>query len=274
MTLFKAIILGIIQGLTEFLPVSSSGHLAITQSLLNINENNVLFFTTMLHFGTLISIFLVYSKDIIVLIKEFFKIIFEILTGKGIRINNNDRKLGLLIITATIPTAFIGLIFSDFFESLFVTPIAVGIGLLITGTLLWISKILSKSTKGVHNMRYSNAVIVGLFQSFAIAPGISRSGSTIVGSLLTGLNKELAVKFSFLISIPAILGAAVFELSGAFDQGLVEISLFALLAGILAAAISGFIAIKTMIDFVAKNKIHYFSYYTWILGIIVIVINL
>lgn len=275
MTFIKAIILGIVQGLTEFLPVSSSGHLAILENLMKVDEESVLFFAAMLHFGTLISIFMVYYKDILILFKEFFLIIFEIITGKGLNIKKSHyRKLGLMIITASIPTAVIGLTFSDFFESLFTSITAVGIGLLITGTLLWLSEKIAKGNKNITSMKYIDAFIVGCFQAVAIAPGISRSGSTIVGSLFRGLNKELTVKFSFLISLPAVLGAGAIEFSNALGQGLNGISSSVLIAGVAAATVSGYAAIRFMIKLVTDKKLHYFSYYTWTLGIAIIVYSI
>ncbi len=271
----KAIILGIVQGLTEFLPVSSSGHLAILQNLMQVDEDSILFFAAMLHFGTLISIIIVYFKDISILIKEFFMVILELVTGKGLNIHKNvHRKLGLMIITACIPTAIIGIGFSDFFESLYKSVASVGVGLMITGTLLWLSERISKGNKTIKSMKYGDALIVGLFQGAAIAPGISRSGATIVGSLFRGLNKELTVKFSFLISLPAVLGAGGIEFVKALDQGMNGTSYGVLFAGILASAISGYAAIRVMIQLVTSKKLHYFSYYTWALGIIIILLTM
>lgn len=274
MNLLKAIILGIVQGLTEFLPVSSSGHLAFLQNLMKIDEESILFFAAMLHLGTLISILLVYYKDIYALIKEFFLVLYELSTGKGLNMKkSHHRKLGLLIITASIPTAIVGLTFSDFFESLFHSTLAVGVGLLVTGTLLWFSEKISKGIKNITTTKYSDAFIIGLFQAIAIAPGISRSGSTIVGSLFRGLNKQMTVKFSFLISLPAVLGAGVMELSSALDQGS-AISMEAILVGILAATISGYVAIRVMIRLVTDRKLYYFSFYTWVLGIGIILYSI
>lgn len=275
MTFIKAIVLGIVQGLTEFLPVSSSGHLALLQNLMQVDENNVLFFAAMLHFGTLISIIIVYFNDISILIKEFIMVIIELITGKGLDIQKNvHRKLGLLIITACIPTAIIGLGFSDFFESLYKSVASVGIGLIITGTLLWLSERISKGNKTIRSTKYRDAFIVGTFQAIAIAPGISRSGATIVGSLFRGLNKELTVKFSFLISLPAVLGAGGIEFVKALDQGMNGMSYGVLMTGILASAISGYAAIRVMIRLVTNKKLHYFSYYTWALGIIIILMTM
>ncbi len=273
MTVWKSIILGIVQGLTEFLPISSSGHLVIVQKLLGVNDHNALFFATMLHIGTLLSIFFVYGKDIIFLLREFFKMLYEVATGKGIRLENDYRKLGLFVILATIPTAIIGLAFNDLFEALFQGQLFIGFALLVTGFLLWFAEKWASEGKNIKRMRPIDAIIIGVFQAFAITPGISRSGSTIVGSLIRGLNKELTVKFSFLISIPAILGAAVLEIKDAAVNGMGGTSLFMILLGMLSAALSGFIAIKAMISFIKRKKLHYFSYYTWIVGLSIIFIS-
>lgn len=274
MNIFKAIILGLVQGLTEFLPVSSSGHLAITQGILQVPEERILFLTVMLHFGTLMSIFFIYSKDIIGIVVEFIKLIFELLSGKGLKFNNEYRKLGLLIIIATIPTGLMGIFLNDIFASFYTSQLIIGISLLITGTLLWTAEKVHKGKKDIRHMKWHDALIVGIFQGFAITPGISRSGSTIVGSLLRGFNKELATRFSFLISIPAILGATVFEVKDALEVGLGDLTFGILLAGILAAFFSGVFAIRTLINFIKKEKLYYFSYYTWAVGSIIIILTL
>lgn len=274
MTIVKAIILGVIQGLTEFLPVSSSGHLAVSQQLLKVPEDKILFFTVMLHLGTLLSIFVVYAKDIMAIISEFFAIIGEVIRGKGIRLNNEHRKLGVLIIIATIPTGLMGVFLNDIFASFYSSTLIIGISLMITGTLLWIAEKNSSGTRSIKHMNGMDALIVGIFQGIAITPGISRSGSTIVGSLFRGLNKELATKFSFLISIPVILGATLLELKEVFEVGMGDITIPILVAGVLAAFISGLFAIRTLINFIKKEKLYYFSFYTWIVGTIVIVTSL
>ena len=274
MTILKAIILGIIQGLTEFLPVSSSGHLAVTQQLLKVPEDRILFFTIMLHLGTLFSIFFVYSKDIAIIIVEFFRLFKEAVTGKGFRINNEHRKLGVFIIIATIPTGIMGILLGNIFESFFSSTLIIGIALLITGTLLWMAENFGSGRRDIRDMHWSDAPIVGIFQGLAIAPGISRSGSTIVGSLFRGLNKELATKFSFLISIPSILGAAILEFKDVFEIGMGDISVGVTIVGVLTAFISGLFAIRTLISLIKKEKLYYFSFYTWAVGLIVIIISL
>ncbi|HZK57901.1 MAG TPA: undecaprenyl-diphosphatase UppP [Clostridia bacterium] len=274
MTILKAIILGIIQGLTEFLPVSSSGHLAVAQQLLKVPEDRVLFFTIMLHIGTLFSIFFVYSEDIAMIIIEFFRLIKEAVMGKGFKINNEHRKLGVFIIIATIPTGLMGILFGNIFESFFSSTLIIGIALIITGTLLWLAERFNPGNRDIQDMHWLDATIVGIFQGLAITPGLSRSGSTIVGSLFRGFNKELAAKFSFLVSIPAILGAAVLEFRDMFKFGTGDISMGVTIVGILTAFISGLFAIRTLINFIKKEKLYYFSFYTWSVGLIVIIVSL
>lgn len=272
MTLFEAIILGLVQGLAEFLPISSSGHLALLQYFFGIEGESVLAFATLLHLGTLLSIFAVYYKDILDLIKELFATLADIFTGKGPRINANEtRRMGFMIIVATIPTGIIGVAFNDLFESMYLSLVAIGAGLLITGTLLWFSERIGKGKKDINRMKFRDAFLVGLFQSVAITPGISRSGSTIVGGLFSGMKREVAVRFAFLISIPSVLGAVVMEAPDAFHNGVDSAMLVPIIAGVAIAAISGFIAIKTMIRVVSNKKLYYFSFYTWALGAFVLI---
>ncbi|SKC91572.1 undecaprenyl-diphosphatase UppP [Maledivibacter halophilus] len=274
MNIVKAIILGIVQGLTEFLPVSSSGHLAITQSLLNVPEDKVVFLTVMLHFGTLISVFFIYFYDIFKIVVEFFKLFGEFITGRGFKLNNQYRKLGIFIIVSSIPTGVMGVFFKDIFASFFTSQLVVGLALIITGILLWLAERMHRGQKSVNQMKWWDAAVVGTFQGLAITPGISRSGSTIVGSLLLGFNKELATKFSFLISIPAILGATVFQVKDVMAVGLGDFSLGIILAGVLSAFFAGLLAIKSLISFIKREKLYYFSYYTWIIGTIIVLITL
>ncbi len=275
MTLLEAIILGLVQGLAEFLPISSSGHLTLLQHFFGIEGESVLVFAVLLHLGTLISVFIVYWKDIVELFIELCFVIADIFTGRGLGTKKNEtRRLGYMIIVATIPTAIIGLVFNDLFVSFYSSLLAVGIGLLFTGTILWISERLNSSRAGIREMRFSSAILVGICQGIAITPGVSRSGSTLFGGLISGLNRELAVKFAFLISIPSILGSVILEAPAAFEQGMSMSLLVPVLAGVVVAAASGLVAIKTMISFVSKQKLCYFSYYTWVLGIAVIIYSI
>lgn len=267
MTLIESIILGLVQGLSEFLPISSSGHLAILQHFFGIEGESVLAFAVLLHLGTLISLVAVYYRIIWELILELLATLKDVVTGKGLQINKNEtRKLGVMIVVATIPTGLMGVFFNDFFTGLYNSVPVIGFCLILTGCFLWLAERMGKKEKKIREMKFTDALFVGLCQGIAILPGISRSGATIVGSLFSGLNRELAVRFAFLISIPAILGAVVLEAPAAFAEGLDEQMIFSVIAGVAMAAISGYIAIKTMIRVVSNKKLYIFSFYTWIAG--------
>lgn len=272
MTYLQAVILGLAQGLSEFLPISSSGHLALLQYFFDISAENVLPFAVLLHLGTLVSVFIVYWKDIVELVKELGAVIKDVCTGKGLRINANPtRRLGFMIIVATIPTAIIGLVFNDAFAALYLSLTAIGVGLLITGTILFIAERMGRSNKLVEQMKFRNALFVGIMQGVAICPGISRSGSTLFGGLISGLNKEFAVKFAFLISIPSILGSVIVEAPDAFKEGLDLALIGPVVVGVLVSALAGLFAIKAMIRLVSNKRLFGFSLYTWALGAAVLV---
>ena len=275
MTYIEAVILGLVQGLAEFLPISSSGHLALLQQFFGIKEDNVLLFAVLLHVGTLISVFIIYWKDIWELIVELFLTIKDIFTGKGLRLDERPvRKLGVMIIVATIPTGLIGILLNDFFDGLYNSIVPIGAGLLVTGCLLVIAERMGTSNRGIKEMNFRNAIFVGVVQGIAICPGISRSGSTLFGSLLCNLDRTFAVKFVFLISIPSILGSAVMEAPDAIAAGMNMSDLGPIIVGMIVAAVSGLVAIKTMIKVVSNKKLNYFSYYVWLLGIFVIAFGL
>ena len=272
MTYFEATILGLVQGLAEFLPISSSGHLALLQNWFGIDETKVLLFTVLLHVGTLISVFVMYWRDIWELIVELGLTIKDLCTGKGLKMQERPvRKLGVMIIVATIPTAIIGFAFKDFFDSLYTSVIPIGVGLIITGFLLVFAEKKGESTRGIKEMNLRNAIFIGTVQGIAICPGISRSGSTLFGSLVCNLDRKFAVKFVFLISIPSILGSAILEAPGAIEAGVSLSQLGPVLWGMLVAAVSGVVAIKSMIKIVSDKKLSVFSYYVWMLGLIVVI---
>lgn len=276
LNIFYAILLGLIQGLTEFLPVSSSGHLVIFQQILDIQEADMTF-DVILHLGTLVAVFTFYWHDIVAMIKEFFLWIGELIGVKKPRASyedNGHRVLMFMLILATIPTAIIGFLFNDLFEKLFSSIRVVGFTLLITGTLLWISNKMAKGRKQAKDIKVKDAVTIGLLQGVAITPGISRSGTTIFAGLLRGFNIELATKFSFLLSIPAILGAAILEGRKVLKLGQGISNGFPMLMGFVMAAISGYFAIRFLVDLINRRKLHYFSYYCWGVGVFVILYSL
>lgn len=275
MTYFKAIILGLVQGLAEFLPISSSGHLALLQGLFGIEGESVLTFAVLLHVGTLVSVFVCYWKDIWELIIELCVTIKDIFTGKGLKLKERPvRKLGVMIIVATIPTAVIGVLFNDIFEGLYSSFIAIGIGFIVTGVLMFLAERMGSANRSIEHMNFRNALFIGALQGVAICPGVSRSGSTLIGGLTTGLKREFAVKFAFLISIPSILGSVVLEVPDAVKEGMDPAIIGPIIAGMTVAAVSGIIAIKGMIKIVSDKKLSYFSYYVWVLGAVTIALGL
>jgi len=255
-----AIILGVIQGLTEFLPVSSSGHLEITRELLSTNQlpSDNLLMTSVLHFATALSTILVFRKDIYDLIKGLFD-----------KENKTSKSYIIKILIAIVPAGLVGFLLSDEIEFLFSgNMILVGIMLIITGTLLFLTKILKTKNFKISSL---HALIIGLSQAFAVIPGISRSGATICTSLFLGNNKSEAAKFSFLIVIPVIFGAILKDvLSGdIFDN---EIKISILIIGFISSFLTGVLACKLMLKIVANNNLIYFSFYCFLLGIISIFI--
>ncbi|MDF2531682.1 MAG: Bacitracin resistance protein BacA [Clostridia bacterium] len=252
MNLIQAIVLGIIQGVTEFLPISSSGHLVLMQKIFGITEPTLVFDTSV-HLGTLIAVFAVFKDDIISLLKKPFQ------------------KLTWLLLAGTIPTGIIGIVFKDTFEQMFHTGSTLGFEFIITGVIILWSSILKNGRKGVRETSYFDAVFIGIMQGLAIMPAISRSGLTISGALFRNLDRNFAARFSFLLSIPAILGAAVFQAKDIIEVGGgTGIGMGALIAGSLAAALAGYISIKFMLKILSEGKMKYFSYYVFALGGLVI----
>jgi undecaprenyl-diphosphatase len=275
LTYLEALILGLVQGLAEFLPISSSGHLAILQNFFEIDGDKVLSFAVLLHLGTLFSVFFVYWSDIVDLILELGRTIKDVFTGKGLRLDSSPmRRMGAMIVVATIPTGIIGILFNETFSAMYLSLGWVALGLFITGFLLFGAEKRNASIKTTHKedgIKTTHALLVGVFQGIAIWPGISRSGSTLVGGLLTGLDRNVAIKFAFLISIPSILGSVVLEAPAAFQEGMSITLLGPVIVGVLVAALSGILAIKTMLRVVAGKNLHIFSYYVWALALTLLI---
>lgn len=228
----------------------------------------------MLHFGTLVSIVIVYFNDIIKIVVEFIKMIKNWIIEKKLKIKNDYQKLGLLIIIGSIPTAIIGLAFEDFFEKLYSSSILpIGIAFIITGALLWVANNQSYENKKVKNMSFLDGLIIGTFQGIAIVPGISRSGSTIVAGLFRGLNRSLATEFSFLLALPATFGAGILGIREVIKTDSQVAFTMPLVVGVLLSTIVGVFAIKILIKMLKKDKLHYFSYYLWLVGLITIVFS-
>ncbi|MCL4145132.1 UNVERIFIED_CONTAM: hypothetical protein GTU68_062176 [Idotea baltica] len=260
MNIVESIILGIIQGLTEFLPVSSSGHIELGKVLLDVHVKDPLLFSIVVHAATALSTIVIFFKDILQMIKDLVK--FEW---------NPSTQFATMILVSMVPVGIVGILFEDQINSLFDgNVLLVGAMLLVTGGLLWYSS-RAKVTEG--ELNFPKALIIGISQAIAILPGISRSGSTISTALLLGVDRATAASFSFLMVLPPILGATAlkvkdyFELMGGESGDLAA-------SGFLAAFVSGLIACNWMIRLVRQSKLDYFAIYCFIVGIIAIVAGL
>ena len=235
----------------------------------------MLFFTVLLHFGTLIAVFVVFWKDIWELLQELVLTIKDLVGRKGLRLNERPiRKLGVMIIVSCIPTAIIGFIFGDLFESFYSKPIVIAIMLIITAFLLIAAETWGGGNRNINNLNYRNSIFIGIVQGLAIIPGISRSGSTLFASLLCKLDREFAVKFVFLISIPTILGSFILELPDGLKEGVTGQMWGPVIVGMLVAFLSGLFAVKVMLKVVANKKLKYFSIYLFVLAAAVIIYSI
>ncbi len=250
MNILEAIILGLIQGITEWLPISSSGHLVLAQNFLNIQEPVI--FDVILHLGSVVVIFMVFWKDIVNLIKGL------------IRLEPSAMQMAKFLIIASIPIVIIGSTLNTQIKALFTTQ-AVGISLIITAILLFLSKYPRNKNQ---ELTTKNTIWIGLAQALAILPGISRSGATISTGLMKGVKREEAVRFSFLLAIPAILGAGMYEITNIQSVS----NLGALALATIVTIITGFFTLKLLLRIIKHNKFSYFAYYCLALGIIILII--
>jgi len=255
MDLIQVLILAIIQGITEWLPISSSGHLVVVQEYFGLAPPVI--FDVMLHVGTLLVVLIVFWKDIAGMLKATAQLDFT----------PEEGKLAIFIVVGSIPTALIGFVFRDIFKSFFNNPLAVGIALLGTGSILYVSKY----GKNGKEMSYLDAFLIGIAQGIAIIPGVSRSGITIATGLLSKLRKETVFKFSFLLSIPAVIGATIAESENLF---LGEIDGLAIVLGVIVSMIVGYAALKLLKRLLLKERFHLFAYYCWLLGTAIVVITM
>lgn len=290
MELWEAIVMGLVQGLAEFLPVSSSGHLAIFKYILGIDleAGGGLVFDVMLHFGTLVAIFIAFWKDIKKLVIEGFAILGAWFTN-GARFVTNlfqkekkeyvkvvtsaYRKFVLLVIVSTIPTGIMGILFKDLIEKASATLIVPGLCLILTSILLTLADHAEEGHKRPNQISYKEAGLVGIAQGFATLPGLSRSGTTITACLRLGFDKNFAVKYSFIMSIPAVLGACVLELKDFSMAGLETAVLVNYIIGTIVAAVVGYICIKTMLVVVRGKKFKGFAYYCLVAGAVAVIWN-
>ncbi len=252
LTKLESFILGMIQGLTEFLPISSTGHLYLGRHFFGLQEAG-LTLDTMLHLGTLVAVLVFYRE-------EFSKIL-----------KNPFGRLTWLLVIGTIPAVVIGLLFKDFFDEISKTGVTIGWEFLITGIFLWIAESSKNGYKKMDEISYRDAFMIGLFQAGAIFPAVSRSGLTIVAALWRNLDRETAAYFSFLLSTPAIAGAVILQSFDLVQGKGEEITLSALLVGIVSSAVFGYIAVKWMISYLKKHSLKPFAVYVWALGIVVLI---
>ena len=274
MSILEALFQGIVQGLTEFLPVSSSGHLSLIQYFTGQNSEAGALFTILLHLGTLLAVFLAFYKTILRLIVEVFAMLRDLFTGKfSLKNMPPYRRMVVLLIVSLVPMA-IAFLLLDFYESLAIdnSIIAEGLCFILTSALLFMS-LRCNGRKNAKTMTYRNAVAIGTMQAFAPLPGVSRSGSTIAVGLLCGLEREFAIAFSFIMGVPTVLGANILQIGNIAKEGL-TIPIPALVVGLLASLVFGLIAIRMVKWLAASNKFKYFAWYTLILGVAVLIIGI
>jgi undecaprenyl-diphosphatase len=267
---FDAIILGVVQGLTEFLPISSSGHLVLFQHLLGFREPEMLF-DTALHFGTLLAVCIHFHRDLRTMVIDAGWLIRRPFT-EGSHPHDSPRpSLLWWILVGSIPTALIGLLFKDLFEKAFGSVPLVGAMLLVTGILLLLTRMTSRSSNSKQTMGLVKALVVGTVQGIAIIPGISRSGATIACGLFLGLERELAGRFSFLLSIPAITGALALQL---IKGNAGQIDPWTLIVGVFSSGLVGLWALKVLMGMVRQGRLFIFSPYCWMVGLVLLVSSL
>lgn len=275
MSIWNAILLGLVQGIAEFLPISSSGHLSVLNNLFHMStaEDGHMFFDVLLHLGTLVSICVVYWKDIV---DMFFEVIS--FANLGPRAGTRQRhypaaRLFLMIVVATLPLVLI-LPIKDMLEGLYYNSIFIGVMLILTGCMLYLSDKMLQGRKTETNMSFLDALLIGICQCVATIPGLSRSGTTITAGMATGLRRDFAVKFSFLMSLPAVLGANILSLAHAFRDGVDWQYMPAYLVGTAVAMVTGIGAISLIKHISQKGKFGGFAYYCWIVGVLSIILTM
>jgi undecaprenyl-diphosphatase len=267
MNVIQALILGIVQGATEFIPISSSGHLVLVPWLLNWPEPGLVF-DTIVHWGTLVAILAVFWRDILALATAWVKSLVER------NLDSTEARLAWLIIVGTLPAVLMGLFLEDFFEGLFSSPGWVAALLLATGAILALSERLGKRQRSLGDLGWLDSVLIGLAQGLAIAPGISRSGATISMGLLRGVEREAAARYSFLLATPIIFGAGLLKLIELFQVGAGGANWPSLMVGFLAAAISGYVCIRFLLAYLQRGRLYVFAAYCWLAGSVSLILFL
>ena len=272
MTFLQSILLGLIQGVAEFLPISSSGHLAIAQNLLHINAEVPAFYDVLLHLGTLVAVFVAYWQDICDMVREFFCGIGDLVHHSTPTPVPPARRLILLIILGTLPL-FAILPIKDTVEGLKSSMVFIGAALIVTGFLLFFSDRARKGRKDARSATVLDVLVVGVSQAIATVPGISRSGMTITTGCFVGFERRFAVRFSFLLSIPAVLGANILSLKDALTGGVDWSQLPVYLAGVVVAAVSGYLCIRLLKMIADKGRFGAFAYYCRAAGLATLILN-
>lgn len=260
MNLFQSLLLGIIEGLTEFIPVSSTAHMLIVQKLFNIPSDAGMFaFLVLVQIGPLVALIVYFWKDLWSLVKAFFAKPFS----------TPENKMAWFIIIATIPALLIGYLLKDVVQGLFSSPLLeAGIRLLVAAILLFLAEFFGKRVRNIDSMNWLDALVVGLFQVFAVVPGSSRSGSAISGGMLRGLNRPAATRFAFLMSAPVMLAAGGYESISVIKSHILGTIAAPLALGFIVAAVIGWLSIRWLINYVSKNSLYVFAAYCGIVGVI------
>ncbi len=270
MTYFMAILLGLVQGIAEFLPISSSGHLALMQHFFSGMQEPDNLYTILLHFATLIAVCIVYWQDIIAMIVEFFRGLAALFTRRGGRETEPPaaRRLVMLVILGTLPLVLV-LPINDKLDALSSHPVFIACTLIVTGFLLFFSDRMAKGRKTERTARVTDALLVGVAQGIATVPGLSRSGTTIAAGMALGFDRKFAVRYSFLLSLPAVLGATLLQLIKTVKAGGVDTSLLPkYLVGMVVAGVVGYFSIQLVKLLSDKGKFGKFAYYCWAVGIV------
>lgn len=273
MNWIEAVVLGVVQGLTEFLPVSSSGHLVLFQHLFGLVEPELLFDISV-HVGTLLAVLVVFYRDILQMLGALVRLpgLVQATGGWGALFSSQPEiRLMAMIVAGCLPTALLGILFAKIAEQLFGTLWLVGAALLVTGTFLWFTRRQKKVGRPIAKMRLKDALIIGFIQGLAIIPGISRSGATISAALYLGVDRELAGRFSFLLAIPAIIGALVLGMDS--EAVHTDMAMGTIVLGSLTAAVVGYLALVVLLKMVKKGQLHRFAPYCWLVGLAAISIS-
>lgn len=271
MTYFSSFLLGLVQGIAEFLPISSSGHLSIAQNLLNIDTAVPEFFDVLLHLGTLVAVFVAYWRDICDMVMELIHGVNDLAHGTTPRQVPPARRLILLIIVGTLPL-FAVLPIHKQVQALSNNMVFIGAALVVTGFLLFACDLVRKGRKTERNATLADVLVVGVGQAIATMPGISRSGMTITTGCFMGFERKFAVRFSFLLSIPAILGANILSLKDALEGEIIWADVPVYLVGVVVAAVVGYLCIRLLRMIANKGRFGWFAYYCWAAGALTLVL--